>query len=338
MDEARSRRNHGGLYIEITLNIRKNRRKIYNLFVYIRKKSYLCTLIACEGFFMNVKTKLQYCGLVTLMIGAMCMTSCVTSHKVNLLQEPDKHIPAYADTLSYVDYQLRIGDRLFVYVYSVDEKVMKLFNASGASTGGYMRQQMNNSMYSSNELYSYLVLEDGCIDFPLVGHIYVRGMNTREVKLALEKELATYIKSYGDYNVLSCEVNVVQRSYSVISERGTGNFSIRKEKLTIFEALAEAGDLGDWSDRSKVKIIREIEGQTKVIEFDVRSKDIINSEYYYIEPNDVIYVQQLKGKAFGVSNAATTVAIVASTLGFGGFVYGLVTRIINRVKAGETTK
>lgn len=278
-------------------------------------------------------------GLVVLIIGTMSMTSCVTSRKVNLLQEPDKHIPAYTDTLSYVDYQLRIGDRLFVYVYSVDEHVMKLFNASGASSaGGYMRHQMmsGGNGYSSNELYSYLVLDDGCIDFPLVGHIYVRGMNTREIKLALEKELATYIKSYGDYNVLSCEVNVVQRTYSVISENGTGNFPIRKEKLTIFEALAEAGDVGDWSDRSKVKIIREIEGQTKVIEFDVRSKDIINSEYYYIEPNDVIYVQQLKGKAFGVSNAATTVAIVASTLGFGGFVYGLVTRIINRVNAGET--
>ncbi len=265
------------------------------------------------------------------------LSSCVTSKRVNLLQEPGKKgIPEYVDTLDYQDYQLRIGDRLYIYVYSVDEKVMKLFNASGAS-GGYsaaqMRQQMNTSGTGySNELYSYLVLEDGCIDYPLVGHIYVRGKNTREVKLALEKELGTYIKSYGDYNMVSCEVNVVQRSYSVISQRGTGNFPIRREKLTIFEALAQAGDVGDWSDRSKVQIVREIEGQTKVITFDLRSKDIINSEYYYVEPNDVIYVRQLRGKAFGVNNAATTVAIVASTLSFGGFVYGIVTRIINASK------
>lgn len=267
----------------------------------------------------------------------MGLSSCVTSKKVNLLQEPGKNgIPEYVDTLDYQDYQLRIGDRLYIYVYSVDEKVMKLFNASGAS-GGYnaaqMRQQANTSGTGyNNELYSYLVLEDGCIDYPLVGHIYVRGKNTREVKLALEAELGTYIKSYGDYNMVSCEVNVVQRSYSVISQRGTGNFPIRREKLTIFEALAQAGDVGDWSDRSKVQIVREIEGQTKVITFDLRSKDIINSEYYYIEPNDVIYVRHLKGKAFGVNNAATTVAIVASTLSFGGFVYGLVTRIINASK------
>lgn len=275
---------------------------------------------------------------ILLVLGlVMGFSSCVTSKKVNLLQEPGKKgIPEYVDTLDYQDYQLRIGDRLYIYIYSVDEKVMKLFNASGAS-GGYsaaqMRQQMNTSGTGyNNELYSYLVLEDGCIDYPLVGHIYVRGKNTREVKLALEKELGTYIKSYGDYNMVSCEVNVVQRSYSVISQRGTGNFPIRREKLTIFEALAQAGDVGDWSDRSKVQIVREIEGQTKVITFDLRSKDIINSEYYYVEPNDVIYVRQLKGKAFGVNNAATTVAIVASTLSFGGFVYGIVTRIINASK------
>lgn len=277
--------------------------------------------------------------ILTLACVVAVMCSCVTSKTVNLLQESGKRgIPEYADTLDYQDYQLRVGDRLYIYVYSVDEKVMKLFNATGASGGGYSGAQMRGRMnsgstgYSTDELYSYLVLEDGCIDYPLVGHLYVRGMNTREIKLALEKELSTYIKSYGDYIMVSCEVNVVQRSYSVISQRGTGNYPIRKEKLTIYEALAQAGDVGDWSDRSQIKIIREIEGQTNVIEFDLRSKDIINSEYYYIEPNDVIYLQQLRGKAFGVSNAATTVAIVASTLGFGGFVYGLVTRIINATK------
>lgn len=275
--------------------------------------------------------------LILLGILLLALSSCVTSKKVNLLQEPGKnHIPEYVDTLDYEDYQLRIGDRLYIYVYSVDENVMKLFNASGASNGtqnsAYYRQQGSNTNGGTYDLYTYLVYEDGCIDYPLIGRLYVRGLNTREVKQALEKELGTYIKSYGDYNIISCEVNVVQRSYSIISQRGTGNFPIRKEKLTIYEALAQAGDVGDWSDRSQVQIIREIEGQTRVISFDVRSKDIINSEFYYIQPNDVIYVRQLKGKAMGVSNAATTVAIVSSTLGFGGFIYGLVTRIINATK------
>lgn len=262
-------------------------------------------------------------------------SSCVTSKKVNLMQEPTRRnkIPEYADTLSYEDYRLRIGDRIDVRVYSVDEQVKKLFTASGVSgTNMNNRYNVASSAGYANELYTYLVLEDGTMDFPLVGKIQVRGMTTREVKLRLEEELATFIRDYGDYKMVSVDVQVVQRMYSVISENGTGNFPIRREKLTIYEALAQAGDVGDWSDRSKVRIVREIEGKTQVIMFDVRSKDIINSEYYYVEPNDVIYVQQLRGKAFGISNAATTVAVVATTLSFGGFVYAIVQRIINASK------
>ncbi len=265
------------------------------------------------------------------------LSSCVTSKKVNLLQEPDKKIPSYADTLSFEDYVIRKGDRLYVHVYSVDEQVKKLFNASGANGGGanssWIRQGSNNNQNSNTDLYTYLVLDDGTIDFPLVGKLLVRGLTTREVKHKLEEELSSYIKDYGDYSIVSCEVNVVQRSYSVISQAGTGVYQIRREKITIFEALAQAGDVGDWSDRSKVKIIREIEGKTTVITFDLRSKDIIHSEYYYVEPNDVIYVQKLKGQAVGINSAATGVAIAAATLSFGGFIYAIVVRSINAAKS-----
>jgi polysaccharide export outer membrane protein len=93
-----------------------------------------------------------------------------------------------------------------------------------------------------------------------------------------------------------------------------------------------AGDIGDFGDRSKVRIVREIEGETKVMTFDVRSGEIINSEYYYIEPNDVIYIQRIKGQSFGINSVTTTISVVATTLAFGGFVYGLVVRIMNTVE------
>jgi polysaccharide export outer membrane protein len=97
-----------------------------------------------------------------------------------------------------------------------------------------------------------------------------------------------------------------------------------------------AGDIGDFGDRSNVRIVREIEGQTQVKVFAVRSKDIINSEYYYIEPNDVIYIQRIKGQSFGMNSVTTSISVAATTLAFGGFVYGLVVRIVNAVdKGGE---
>lgn len=262
----------------------------------------------------------------------LLMASCVTSKRVNLMQEPGKNgIPQYADTMSYEDYELRIGDRLYIYVYSVDERVDKMFNSSSGTIGIQMLHG-SGGVGGSYDLYTYLVQEDGCIDFPMVGRVPVRGMTTRGVKRVLEDELSSFIKSYGDYQMMSVEVKIVRRSFSVISDRGSGTFNIQKEKVTIFEALAMAGDIGDFGDRSKVRIVREKEGLTQVKEFDVRSEDIINSEFYYIEPNDVIYIQRIKGQSFGINSVTTSISVVATTLAFGGFVYGLVVRTINAVE------
>ena len=268
---------------------------------------------------------------IFILILPLLLASCVTSKKVNLLQEAGKKgIPSYADTLSYEDYRVRTGDRLYVYVYSIDERVSSMFNASGNGVNSSQIRQGNN-VGGSYDLYTYLVYDDGTIDYPMVGRFAVRGMTTREIKNELEHRLMEYVQEQTDYKLLSVEVNIVRRNFSVISDHGSGTFSLTKEKVTIFEALAMAGDIGDFGDRSKVRIVREIEGQTQVKVFDVRSEDIVNSEFYYIEPNDVIYIQRIKGQSFGINSAATTVSIAATTLAFGGFIYGLVVRIINRV-------
>ena len=273
---------------------------------------------------------MNYRKLLILLL-PLLMASCVTSKRVNLMQEAgQKGIPHYTDTLMYEDYELRIGDRLYIYVYSVDDRINKMFNASGAGVSSSMLRQ--NSSGGGYDLYTYLVLEDGSIDFPMVGHVPVRGKTTREVKLLLEKELSSFVTGYGEYQMISVEVNIVRRTFNVISDRGSGIFTIQKEKVTIFEALALAGDIGDFGDRSKVRIVREKEGVTQVKEFDVRSEDIINSEFYYVEPNDVIYIQRIKGQSFGINSVTTTISVVATTLAFGGFVYGLVVRIMNSVE------
>jgi polysaccharide export outer membrane protein len=272
---------------------------------------------------------------VLILLLPLLLASCVTSKKVNLMQEAGKNkIPSYTDTLSYEDYQVRVGDRLYVYVYSIDDRVSQMFNSSGNGINASQMRQGN--MGGSYDLYTYLVLEDGTIDYPMVGKLPVRGKTTREIKLLLEKELAGYIaSSYTEYQMVSVEVNIVRRSFSVISDHGSGTFTIQREKVTIFEALAMAGDIGDFGDRSQVRIIRETEGKTQIKVFDVRSEDIINSEFYYIEPNDVIYIQRIKGQSFGINSVTTTISVAATTLAFGGFVYGLVVRIMNSIDSGK---
>lgn len=272
-----------------------------------------------------------------LAIVAWTLSSCVTARKVNYMQEPDRYIPRYADTLSFEDYQLRIGDRLYVYVYSLDEKVMEMYNAGGKSSN--IRYQSGN-IGGSYDLYTYLIDDDGNIDFPTIGKQYVRGKTTREVKRLLEEELSKLLSELPGYSTVSVEVNIVNRSFSIIGAQ-SGRYSINKEKMTIFEALALVGDLAEFNSRKEIKIVREIEGVTTIKTFDVRSKDIVNSEFYYIEPNDIIYVRQIPGYSFGINSASTALGVTAATISFGVFIYTLVQTGINHVNkyygAGKST-
>ena len=265
-----------------------------------------------------------------LAIVTLAMMSCVTARKVNYMQEPNKQIPTYADTLSFEDYQLRIGDRLYVYVYSLNEEVQKMYNYGGTNAS-QMRQQMNNGgMYGSYDLYTYLIDEDGNMDFPTIGKVHVQGLTTREVKHKLEEELSTLLQDLPGYSTVSVEVNIVNRSFSIIGAQ-SGRYIINKEKMTIFEALAMAGDLGEFNSRREIKLVREKNGVTTIKTFDVRSKDIVNSEYYYIEPNDIIYVRYMPGYSFGINHVTTVISVTAATISFGVLVYTVVQTGINHV-------
>ncbi len=269
-------------------------------------------------------------NIVFFALVGLALSSCVTARKVNYMQKPDRQIPSYADTLSYEDYVLRIGDRLYVYVYSLNEDIQKMYNAGGANSS-QMRQQMSGGgMYGSYDLYTYLVDEEGNIDFPTIGKVAVQGKTTREVKLKLEQELGTLLQEIPGYSMVSVEVNIVNRSFSVIGAQ-SGRYMINKEKMTIFEALAMAGDLGEFNSRKEIKLVREKNGVTTIKTFDARSEDIINSEYYYIEPNDIIYIRQIPGYSFGINHVTTVIGVTAATISFGVLIYTIVQTGINHV-------
>lgn len=258
------------------------------------------------------------------------LVSCVTSRRVNYFQEPDNKIPEYTDTLQFEDYVLRKGDRLYIYVYSLDESISKMYNAGGNRS--QMRYQMNqgNNTYGGYDLYTYLVDEEGNIDFPTLGKIQVLGKTTREVKYIMEEQLSSLLKDLGGFKTISVEVSIVQRSFSVIGMQ-SGRYTIRKEKMTIFEALAMAGDIGEYGDKAQIKLVREINGETTIKTFDIRSKDIINSEYYYVEPNDIIYIRRFNGYSFGINHFSSAIGVVSSTLSLAVFVYTIVQTGINHV-------
>jgi len=252
------------------------------------------------------------------------LSSCVFSKKINYLQE-DKNLPEYSDTLKFEDYKLQRGDYLYVKITSIDPEASEMFNGF-SMTGNYVYDANITSDNSSSRLYLYLVDEDDCIDYPYVGKLKVVDLTLRDVKALIEAELKDMLTGF------SVDVRLANRSFSIIGEAGSGKYSITREKMTIFEALAMSGDLRTWSNRSKIQIIRQTSKGTIVKTFDIRTRSIIDSEFYYIQPNDVIYVPFTDEKVMGADHVTSVISITMTTISFGLFIYSIVNSIIEATK------
>lgn len=273
---------------------------------------------------MGIQGKCLLKMLVITVFTAVLLSSCVFSKKINYLQVRDD-LPKYNDTLDFADYKLQRGDYLYVYLSALDEDMMQMFNGfmylNNSSTSGIF-----SSDNASSRLYLYLVGEDDCIEYPFIGRLKVTGKTTREVKLLLEEKLADMLTGY------SVDVRLANRSFSVLGEARSGKYVIPKEKLTIFEALAMTGDLKTYSRRSKIQIIRKTENGTVVKTFDIRTRSIIDSEFYYVQPNDVIYVPFSDAKVMGADHVTSVISLTMSTISFGLFVYSIVNSIMEATK------
>lgn len=254
-----------------------------------------------------------YPRLILIFFLLLQLTSCITARKVNYMQKPDNTIPSYNDSLIYNDYLLSIGDKVFVKIYSTQEETNTIFN-------GPSNQLISMNLDGSNpnlDLYAYSVQPNGSILFPMIGEVSVAGKNVREATRALEQAITPI------YKFSSVEMRLISRYFSVIGGGRSGRYPILREKINIFQALAMAGDIGDFGDRSKVRILRETENGTIVKTFDIRSEDIIHSEYFYIQPNDVIYIQSLDEQFFSILSFPSLLATVISTISMGAFLYNI---------------
>lgn len=257
--------------------------------------------------------------VVVALLAAALLPSCVLSRKINYLQQRDD-LPEYNDSLRFEDYRLQRGDYVFIRLSSIDPEMSEMFN--GQSGNYQLSGQSLSSDNASSRLYMYLVGEDDCINYPYVGKVKVTGKTLREVKLLIEDGLKTMLTGY------SVEVRLANRSFSVIGEAGSGKFTIPKEKLTIFEALAMSGDLQLYSKRSQIQIIRQTEKGTVVKTFDIRSRSIVDSEFYYVQPNDVIYVPFNDSRVMGANHVTSVLSITFTTVSLGLLIYSIVNTIV----------
>jgi len=249
-------------------------------------------------------------------LSAILFSSCVTARKINYMQAPGNGIPSYNDSISFEEYRLKPNDRLYIRVYSLDEKMNKAFN------GGSSSASIQQTTDAFGELYTYLVDVDGNLIIPFLGKVNVDGKTIREARYFLEEELNPYFY----LGKLDLDIRIVGRYFSIIGRAASGQFQLPKEKINIFEALAQAGDIGLYGNRSKIMLLRETEEGTQIKEFDIRSADIIDSEFYYIEPNDVIYIRNRTDEIFGITNYTTAVGMFFTLSSFSLLIYNLIAK------------
>jgi polysaccharide export outer membrane protein len=237
----------------------------------------------------------------------LLLTSCITTRQTNLLQE-DAPISDGKETDAIKEYRVCSGDELSISVVSLNMETNALFASFSGGGGGA----------GGGSLSSFTIFPDGTIDFPYMGAIYVKNKTTLEIKLMLEEKLQAFAKD------CSVQVTLGNRFFSVIGEAGVGQFGIVKEKMTIYQALAVSGDIRPYGDRLRVKLIRQTSTGTVVKTFNVRSQSIINSEFYYIQPNDVIYLQPMGRQFFGIDSFGGMFAFISTITSVGIMVYNYI--------------
>ena len=189
------------------------------------------------------------------------------------------------------EYSIRPNDQLYIQVISddpVNAAFLNLNNVQNISSAG--------SSSGNLELITYLVDNEGNIEYPQLGKIHVGGLMTGEVREIIQKGVDKYLQSASVF------VKLVNRSITVLGEvRAPGQQLMVKNQLTIFEALGTAGDITDWGNFQNVKIIREVPEGRYIGQLDLTVPDVIKSPYYYVLPNDIVYVER-REKIFGDKN------------------------------------
>jgi len=233
--------------------------------------------------------------LFALLAVATLLIGCYPHREVGLLQE-GKKMPVY-DSVPYQAYRLQVNDEIIYRVFTMDETIAKTLLANNNTGGG--------TQYAN----SYRIYADGTVDLPFLPPIHLEGLTEREAQDTIRRYFRELIPD------ADIKVALYNKHFTVLGDIGTGMRYIYKDRMTIFQALAMTGDLRTSGDRRHVRIIRPHGNDApEVLEFDIRTKSIIDSKYYYIYPNDMIYVSREPAAFFKQETYASFLAIIMSSI------------------------
>jgi len=249
----------------------------------------------------------------------LCMGSCGSIKKIPYFTNIDTL--NLASSRGLYDAKIMPKDQLTIIVVTSDPAAAQPFNLNRGMSGG-----LAEGSASTTNNASYLVNNDGCIDFPVVGTLHVVGLTKDECQKLIKEKIAPYLAASENPVVI---VRMSGYRVTVAGEVGSPKVvPVTSEKMSILEALAQAGDLTMYGRRDNVLLIREdANGQKSQHRLNLNDANLINSPYYYLQQNDYVYVEPNKVKARN-STIGTSTTLWFSVVGILTSVASLVVNIL----------
>jgi polysaccharide biosynthesis/export protein len=223
-------------------------------------------------------------GATLGLIVSIVLTSCVSQKNVKMVQEKvNKEMTTQFQNAKATTYRLQTGDHVYVRVNSIDPKTSKFFQTDFP--------YLMNSTYQY--LNTYVVDEFGYISFSFIEKMYVVGSTVQEVRTKIQEKLDEYFK---DATVF---VKLVNYQVGVLGEvNKPGNFTIEQDQINIFQALGLAEGITSFGNLKQVKLIRQTQSGSDVQLLDLTDNRIMESPYYFLMPNDVVYIEPRNAKSW----------------------------------------
>ena len=245
-----------------------------------------------------------------LLAGLLIMSSCVPNRKMVILQESAK-VPSTMSTKaqSSEEQYIQTGDELYIRINSMDDYT-EYYNIT---TEGGMYGRYDPS------LSSYTVEINGTVFLPMIGNIFVVGFTLEEAGKKIQEMYKGYL------NQPAVNVRFVDKVVTVLGEvNDPGVFTFTKREIPIFEALAHDSDMTVYGNRNKIMIIRERDNIIYRHRIDITDPNVLSSEFYNIQPNDIVYVEPLKRRIWGFTDIpfGLIFSMISSTILILGYVQG----------------
>ncbi len=235
---------------------------------------------------------------VLLLLSVCVLSSCITNRDLEYIRSNQEIKKVKANKQ---DYRLQAGDLLSVQISTVTEQLHDFFN----------KEQTSNSqlMVQNPYLYGYLIKDDGFLNLPSFGQVKAEGFTLSELQNII-KQIAV---SYFEQPVV--KLNIINFEVSILGEvNAPGTYKIVDPETNILYALSLAGDMTQFGNRKRVKVIRNENAINRVFYVDLTTNGVLNNTDFILQSHDIIYVAPLRKKFYAFNNITNVVSMVLSTI------------------------